>query len=570
MNLRAYSRSIKDILTLQRKYIIPRYQREYSWEIEQVEEFWKDITEQFDYKTEEYTTRDYFIGSFVLVGDDEKDTEFMIVDGQQRLTTITILLSVLTHIGESFDKDFANSCYVYIEGKDSDYKDFFKLENESPKPFFQKAIQFKQPQPITNLNDLTTDEYKLLKAYKFFEEKILFQKDKISEFKNFLKALRNQLIRCSTVYITVEEEKDAQTIFETLNAKGKELSTLDLIKNKIFEVLDELHPSDEAKNSWKQLKLILNSKNDKVLMNVFFRHFWIANYAFVTEKKIYTSFQNKIPKNKKSYIDFLFKLLSFARNYMKLISPERVFYAEISIYNSVMAIKDFRVKQPYPLMTTLLGYYNEKLINLKQLIKIFNQLEIFHFIFTAVTSSRASGLESTYSKYSQELIKTRDEKKIKKILGNLSEYLYNKIIDIPYENFEKKFVELKFSNEFTKDKKIIQYIFKNYEKILLKTDELSVNKFSIEHIQSQKTDTDWTHTIGNLLPLAEDLNKECKNYHLSRKIKVFNTSELQQVKEFCRYYKSKQVWTEIDSVNRAKELSKTIYNYSIDVLKNDD
>lgn len=299
MNLRAYSRSIKDILTLQRKYIIPRYQREYSWEIEQVEEFWKDITEQFDYKTEEYTTRDYFIGSFVLVGDDEKDTEFMIVDGQQRLTTITILLSVLTHIGESFDKDFANSCYVYIEGKDSDYKDFFKLENESPKPFFQKAIQFKQPQPITNLNDLTTEEYKLLKAYKFFEEKILFQKDKISEFKNFLKALRNQLIRCSTVYITVEEEKDAQTIFETLNAKGKELSTLDLIKNKIFEVLDELHPSDEAKNSWKQLKLILNSKNDKVLMNVFFRHFWIANYAFVTEKKYIPVFKIKYPKIKK-------------------------------------------------------------------------------------------------------------------------------------------------------------------------------------------------------------------------------------------------------------------------------
>ena len=278
MKLCAYSKSVKDILTLQRKYVIPRYQREYSWDIEQVEEFWKDITEQFDYEKEIFNTRDYFIGSFVLVGDDVKDTEFMIVDGQQRLTTITILLAALTHIGYDINNDdFANSCYVYVEGKDSDYQDFFKLENESPKPFLQKAIQYKKND--TELKFNTTEEFKLFNAYKFFKDNILSKKGSISEFLLFLKAIRDQIIRCSAIYITVEDKEDAQTIFETLNAKGKDLSTLDLIKNKIFEVLDESHPSDYAKESWIKLKSILNSRANIVSLDVFFRHFWIANYT---------------------------------------------------------------------------------------------------------------------------------------------------------------------------------------------------------------------------------------------------------------------------------------------------
>ena len=570
MKLCAYSKSVKDILTLQRKYVIPRYQREYSWDIEQVEEFWKDITEQFDYEKEIFNTRDYFIGSFVLVGDDVKDTEFMIVDGQQRLTTITILLAALTHIGYGINNDdFANSCYQYIEGKDPDYQNYFYLENESPKPFFQKAIQYKKNDIELKFN--TTEEFKLFNAYKFFKENILSKKDSISEFLLFLKAIRDQIISCSTIYITVEDKEDAQTIFETLNAKGKDLSTLDLIKNKIFEVLDESHPSDYAKESWIKLKSILNSRANIVSLDVFFRHFWIANYTFATESKIYNLFQNKIPKNKSSYEIFLKNLLAFAENYIKIISPNVTdFNEEINIYSSLRAIIDFRVKQPHPLLTTLLGYYKEKLINLNQLVKIVKQIEIFHFMFSAITSSRASGLESMYSKRSQELKRTKDKREIKIILDSISEHLFHKVSDIPYENFEKKFIELKYSNTFTKDKKLIQYIFKTYEKILLTTDELSVNKFTIEHIQSQKIDTEWSHNIGNLLPLDKELNNECKDDQLIKKIKIFNRSELQQVKEFCRFYQFNKDWSENDVIDRSKKLSESIYKYCMNVLKNDD
>ena len=116
MRLFAYPRSFKDILTLQRKYIIPRYQREYSRELEQLEEFWNDIKGQILFEDSVYITQDYFIGSLVLVGDDEKGTDFLVVDGQQRLTTITILLSALTQIGKELEEEaFYKSCYSFQE-----------------------------------------------------------------------------------------------------------------------------------------------------------------------------------------------------------------------------------------------------------------------------------------------------------------------------------------------------------------------------------------------------------------------------------------------------------------------
>jgi uncharacterized protein with ParB-like and HNH nuclease domain len=93
MNLTAYPRTVNDILTLNRKYIVPRFQREYSWEEVEHSSFWKDICSQIQISGKVIKFSDYFIGALVLVGDDAKDVEFQIVDGQQRLTTITIIFS---------------------------------------------------------------------------------------------------------------------------------------------------------------------------------------------------------------------------------------------------------------------------------------------------------------------------------------------------------------------------------------------------------------------------------------------------------------------------------------------
>ena len=143
MDLHAYTKSIGDLLSVNKKYIVPRFQREYSWKEEEVLELWKDLCSNIKIRSGECVNLEYFIGSLVLVGQDSSP-EMKIVDGQQRLTTITILLSSLIQtFNDISEKDLADGIYYqYIEGKSNAYKPYFKLINETPKPFFQNRIQF--------------------------------------------------------------------------------------------------------------------------------------------------------------------------------------------------------------------------------------------------------------------------------------------------------------------------------------------------------------------------------------------------------------------------------------------
>lgn len=582
MNLLAYPRSFKDILSLQKKYIIPRYQREYSWEKEQLSVFWSDILEQINYIDGKFITKDYFLGSLVLVGNESTSTEFLVVDGQQRLTTITILLSALAEIGAKLGdkldnqdyKNFSKSCYEYIEGRDGDYKEFFKLINETPKPFFQNAIQHIDKQRVPPKSD---EEKKLFDAYNFFIKninmnEIKFLKDipKKPDTLDFLKAIRDQVVQCRTIFITVDNEKDAQTIFETLNAKGKDLETIDLIKNKIFEVLDKEHPSDIAKDNWNKIKMSISSREDKISLAVFFRHFWIAKYAFVTENKIYKSFQEKVSDNEKSneetYTNFLNELVNCAEIYSKIVSPLEIDWKlqeEKRVLSALKALKIFRVSQARPLIMTSIELYNNKTINTTDLSNLLVKLEAFHFVFSAITSSRASGLESLFSKYSRKLNNIKQRKDAKILFSEISEQLGKKLEEVPKATFEEKFCNLQFSNSFTKDKKLIQYIFDKLEKIYRNTDEVKTDIITLEHIYSQKNNGQWSHKIGNIIPLARDLNEDCENYDLSKKIPIFELSELKQVQDFCSKYRNHSQWDEALTNTRGLEVADQLYTEAL-------
>lgn len=98
MDLTATPKSIDDTFRLHRKYVIPRFQREYSWELDELSEMYDDLIDNIVYSNDELKTSDYFIGSLVLVGDDDDTSkiERLVVDGQQRLMTFTIAFSVLS------------------------------------------------------------------------------------------------------------------------------------------------------------------------------------------------------------------------------------------------------------------------------------------------------------------------------------------------------------------------------------------------------------------------------------------------------------------------------------------
>ncbi|WP_054850766.1 DUF262 domain-containing protein [Olleya sp. ITB9] len=569
MNLSAYPRTIKDILTLNRKYIIPRFQREYSWEKEELLTFWNDIIKQIGYSNKNLETSDYFIGALVLIGDDSNDIEFDVVDGQQRLTTITIMFSVLTQLLKTIDDNLAKSCYSYVEGKDGDFNPFFKLENENPKPFLQRRIQnFEKEQAYI---PVTEEEKNLLFAYDYFYKKLTetslsktfetlkFRKEPF-KYIDLLKIIRDQLLDCKTIFITVKDKKQAEKIFETLNAKGKDLETIDLIKNKIFEILSDEHPTDFAKENWKTIKTTLREREYGVNISTFFRHFWISKYEFLTERKIYESFQKNVTQTKKEYKSFINELIKVSEYYSKIISPNQLDWKEQEgkdIYYSLVALNTFRVTQHRPLFLTLFTLYDKKLININVLRETINKIEKFHFLFTAISSQRASGLESLYSKHSRSLRKLTDKGKIKDNLKDLFEKLKTKTPDI--EIYKTNFFKLRFTNKITRDKKLIQYIFSTLENNTKETDELKVYNITLEHIESQKNNELWVSQMGNLLPLDGKINSKIGNIGFDKKIEKFKKSELKTVKEFCIKYDTEKSWDKTIAENRTNELSEITY-----------
>ena len=306
MELHAYTRTISDLFSVKKKYIVPRFQREYSWEKEQINSFWDDILENINVVNGDCINTEYFIGALVLIGED-KSFEMQIVDGQQRLTTITILLSALIEKFKELGKEnLARAIYDnFLEGKDDESKPYFKLINETPKPLFQNNIQ----NFIKKSDQVTTEEERTLQdAYNEFLKKLnkeiisakkfdtLNSENDEEKYVKVLTSIREQVVKyLKVIYITVREEEEAYTIFETLNARGMNLSAVDLVKNELFKSLPNIHPDDDAKTKWKRLRALLLSRKDKINIDTFFRHFWLSNYSFTREGKIYKNFKCQAP-----------------------------------------------------------------------------------------------------------------------------------------------------------------------------------------------------------------------------------------------------------------------------------
>ena len=124
--------------------------------------------------------------------------------------------------------------------------------------------------------------------------------------------------------ISTTDKEQANKIFEILNAKGKRLAHIDLIKNKIFEKLNTIEPADYAEITWEKIKKNLNSGNENVGMATFYRHYWVSKYKKSSSNALYEDFNKVVKAN--DYGNFLEDMLKGSEAYMKIINPQREDY----------------------------------------------------------------------------------------------------------------------------------------------------------------------------------------------------------------------------------------------------
>ena len=244
---------ISDLLS-KKTYLIPRYQREYSWNSKELIDFWNDILGQLTEQEGDIKTSEYFFGTIILIGDMiQPNKPIEIVDGQQRMTTFTIFLSALSASFLDIRETLANKVWDYVIAENDDGEEFVILKNDTAGSYFADKIQkrlyvndngkfqdyYKNYQHILNRekneDDLTDEERCIKYAYEFFIEKLrennlkdILEKYNLSH-EELLKLLRDQLLNSQVIYISSQQEESVNVIFENINSKGKSLSSLDMV-----------------------------------------------------------------------------------------------------------------------------------------------------------------------------------------------------------------------------------------------------------------------------------------------------------------------------------------------------
>lgn len=570
MELHAYTRTISDLFSVKKKYVVPRFQREYSWTREKISELWDDITSNITIDHDDLSIKheEYFIGSLVLIGND-KSISMQIVDGQQRLTTLTILLSALCQRFIEINKqNIAQSIQEnYIAGKDDDGDEYFKLENETPKPFFQTTIQHIDKQEGTPSSE---EEKTLLSSYREFysytsRESLRrnFNWTNISDelYETALKAIRDQVVKyLKIIFITVSEEDEAYTIFETLNARGMDLSFVDLIKNKVFKKFNTTHPDDFAKTKWKELRKTIVSRDNIGGLETFVRHWWIAQYNYTSKDNVYKHFKKLWNNNEIDPRDFLNELVNDAALYVKISSPLAEDYKkqeEQEVYKSLAALKNFNISQQRPFILSLLKSWEKSNLKLSDVKSILSFIEKFHFSFNAICSMRPSGIEGSYSTAARQLIDAPDKESAREVIEELRQKLKSRL---PNEDkFREGFLKLKYLRNYSKDKKIIQYIFGYFESVNQVASELRPDSITLEHILPQSSGTeDYVGAIGNLLPLGKDLNEKAGDKEISEKIEYYEKSQFSLTRQFTAKHPSQ--WGKKEIIDRTVELAQECYS----------
>ncbi len=575
MELKATPKSIDDVLRLQRKYVIPRFQREFSWELEELSEIYDDLIDNILYNDGKLSGNEYFIGSLVLVGDDDDTSKFerYVVDGQQRLTTFTIAFAVLAQKFKEIKEDkLRDITHLNVLGEDNDGNPYAKLVNENPKPFFQQRIQ--QKEIDFSAIPSSAEEKRLLYAYNFFDRqlketallKAIRERNpgmEQVEYIDALKVFRDQILKCKVIYVTVKSFEDAYTIFEVLNAKGKDLSPVDIIKNSLFSILTDEEPLDIASQKWSNIKSEIK-KCDGIDINTFYRHFWISKYCLSTSRKLVSNFEKYIPATILAYSELINDMESAAYTYSKIVAPDPIEWMQpedLSIYTSLNALNIFNTTQVRIFLLALFQKRSEGKISHKNYKKVIDYLEYFHFVFTAVCSSRPSGLERRYSSYARKLRTCTSKEESADCVNDLISDLKDSIPE--YTIFESNFSKIVYTSNQEKDKKLVQYILKKLD-VFYSNDELKPNSFTIEHILPESTGHECVGMIGNLLPLGEKLNNDLQDKSFSTKMSKYVDSQYSTVRRFIEDYKDAQQWTGDLIKQRTNDIARILYDNIIE------
>jgi len=545
-------------------YRIPRFQRPYSWDRENIQEFWDDIVRD--------NPADYFIGSMVVYKDGQQ--RYGVVDGQQRLTTITILLCVLRNtLADLGQKDLAQGIHGLIERRNIDNKTEFIVSTETSYPFFQDRIQ-KWGKPAVKveplheeanleaafeqLKSLVSDAVRSLDADTTLSEK---KRKELAQQK--LVTIRDALLNLKLIFIKLEDEDDAYIIFETLNTRGKDLSLTDLVKNHLTKHIKSKNPaSDQAKIKWQQLLETIEGSSADLDTDTFIHHFWLSKYDYLPAKNLFKVLKKRVGVNDAP--GFLDALLEDAALYRAIheVGYGKWAKEEGRIQQGLSALMLFRVQQQTPCVLSLLREYKAtKKLKKKHIEDAIVAIEKFHFLFTAVTSQRSSGgISGMYAALGRRLYEAKDTHASVEVIKDLKQKLRDRVPSL--DEVKALFPEIIYTDNVTRQRKLVKYILVGLDQTTPSPIVVDYDQMTIEHLASQSLigqgefSESLVGQLGNLLLVSDELNAKLKDKLFKDKKQILLDSGFKLAEEM----KAAATWGAAEIRLRTQTLAERAYN----------
>ncbi len=532
--MQAKETKLQDIIEGTKQYVIPLFQRTYSWTDKEWEILWKDLIEL----CEADNPRTHFIGSIVsmpTISVPEGISKFLLIDGQQRLTTIFLILTLLRNKArDRQNQDFANeindTLLVNPYKKDNDY--FKLMPTQVDRETYKNFINGKP----------TDTDNQLKKAYSFFEKKlrqIQFEHEKLK------KIITSYF---SIVSIVLDVDDNPYLVFESLNAKGRPLTQADLIRNYFFMRIHVDKQDDIYNSFWQPMQTALEAN-----LTEYIRHYLMRSGTIIKQNDVYYALKEKVKTA--NAIDYLKELKNYSVYYQRLIYPK--FEPDKDLEKYFNRLNRIEVTTAYPLLLNLYAYYvDDKIrkIDFITILKILENYLIRRFVCNIPTNQLNKIFQSVFS----QLIKQYPDNLVEGIKMILQSKGY------PKDNeFHSRFTVAKFygaGDRLIKAKLILESL----EEHLAHKETVQFDNLTIEHVMPQTLSEWWQnhlgenwektheillHTIGNLTLTA--YNQEMSNDDFPTKKQIYAESHF----GLNKYFSQCSSWVQIEIEKRAEALA---------------
>ena len=508
--------NFSSIISNNRRFVVPKFQRDYSWSSEQWDDLWQDIETMREEHDEHY------MGYLVLQTEDDKC--YHIIDGQQRFTTLLLLIyaaikCIEKQITQGIDvEDNKRRCetlkLLYIGKEDPvtlDYDNLLTLNRNNNSYFCDYILKLGD----LKVRNLTATEKLMRSCFEYYEQKLDGKFKSGKDYASFIQTVADGL---HFTQIVVNDEMNAFRVFETLNARGVQLSSADLLKNYLFSKVDSVttHSSriDTLERKWS--KLTDNIKAEK--LPEFLRYYWNMQHKSIRANAVYKTIRQEIKEDKQVFL-LLDDLINFSDIYMALTDENDEMWTDSDVKDNIARLNLFRLKQPFSLLMAAKKYLADNDFK-----RVLRTVIMMGFRYNIICDRNPNDQEIPFNMLAQ-LISHKKEVN----LGLLSSIM------VDDTEFKSAFKEKTFPYN-SRNAKIVKYILGKIEHFKGSTQSVRFDNdsVSIEHIYPQNPTDEWTldeskmqrfmFRLGNMCLLEKKLNSGIQNAGFSDKVPTYKKS----------------------------------------------